>query len=41
MKRKYKIRKLSPLWWVTRVGGTVFTVATFYCMMCFAVALGA
>ena len=36
--KKYRIRKLSPLWWVTRVGGITLMVASCYVIMCCAAA---
>jgi len=32
--KKYKIRKLSPLWWLTRVGSMALFVAGTYMIVC-------
>lgn len=30
---KYKIRKLSILWWLTRVGGLLLSIVGVYCWL--------
>lgn len=36
--KKYRIRKLSPLWWLTRVAFGIYMVGCAYTIMCVAVA---
>lgn len=33
--KKYKIRKFSPAWWITRVGGVVITCFNLYVICVF------
>ena len=39
MRKKYRIRKLSPLWWASRVGLLLLLVAAVYIITGAAVAL--